>query len=97
MKALTELYQICDLESDEKKVGWRRRREALEQWINKYLVTAETQQSVLNPSVFESEFMDFIKESLTKKLTEDLTTATQYDINNKSIKARMVAIKCLKN
>ena len=97
MKAINELYQICDIEGNEKKVGWRRRREALEEWINKYLVTAETQQSVLNPKVFESEFMDFIKESLTKKLSEDLTTATQYDINNKRISAKMVAIKCLKN
>ena len=92
MKAIKELFLICDIESDDNSVGWRRRRVAMEQWVEKYLDTVETQQSVLNPNVFESDFMDFIKESLAKKLAEDLTTSTKYDILEKKIKAKLVVL-----
>ena len=92
MKAIKELFLICDIESDDNSVGWRRRRDAMEQWVERYLVTVDTQQSVLNPSVFESDFMDFIKESLAKKLAEDLTTSTVYDITDKKIKAKLVVL-----
>lgn len=92
MKAIKELFLICDLESDDYSVGWRRRRDAMEQWVERYLDTVETQQSVLNPNVFESEFMDFIKESIAKKLAEDLTTSTKYEITDKKIKAKLVVL-----
>lgn len=92
MKAIKELFLICDLESDDYSVGWRRRRVAMEQWVERYLDTVETQQSVLNPNVFESEFMDFIKESIAKKLAEDLTTSTKYEITDKKIKAKLVVL-----
>ena len=96
-KALDELMLICDIESEPEKVGWRRRREAMEQWINTYLHTVDTRQSVLNPGVFESDFMDFIKESLAKKLAEDLTTSTRYEINDKEIKAKMIVLNLNKD
>jgi hypothetical protein len=92
MKAIKELFLICDIESDDNSVGWRRRRDAMEQWVERYLSTVETQQSVLNPNVFESEFMDFIKESIAKKLAEDLTTSTKYEITDKKIKAKLVVL-----
>ena len=92
LQALKELMLICDMESDGNKVGWRKRREAMETWISKYLHTIETKQSVLNPQYFDSEFMDFIKESIAKKLAEDLTTPILYDINDKEIKAKMVVL-----
>lgn len=92
IKALDELMLICDIESDQNTVGWRKRRDAMEQWISKYLVSVDTRQSVLNPGVFDSEFMDFIKESLAKKMAEDLTTSTKYEITNKEIKAKMVVL-----
>lgn len=92
IQALKELMLICDLESDNDKVGWRKRREAMETWISKYLHVVETKQSVLNPQYFDSEFMDFIKESIAKKLAEDLTTPVKYEINNKEIRAKMVVL-----
>ena len=92
IQAVKELMLICDIESDNSKVGWKKRREAMETWISKYLHTIETRQSVLNPQYFDSEFMDFIKESIAKKLAEDLTTPVRYDINNKEIKAKMVVL-----
>lgn len=92
MKAIEELLLICDIESDDSTVGWRKRRNAMEGWINTYLHTVDTQQSVLNPEVFDSEFMDFIKESLAKKLAEDLTSSTEYSITNNNIKAKLVVL-----
>lgn len=92
IQAIKELMLICDMDSTPDKVGWRRRREAMEEWVNRYLHTVETRQSVLNPGVFDSDFMDFIKESLAKKLAEDLTTSTKYEINNKEIRAKMVVL-----
>ena len=89
---LKELFSICDMESTEKEIGWRRRRDAMEKFINTYFLEVKTSQSVLNPEVFDSEFMDFIKESLAKKLAEDLTIATNYDINNKKITARLTVL-----
>ena len=92
-EAISDLFKICDLESDDKKVGWKKRREAMDIWINRYIHTVDTSQSVLNPRVFDSEFMDFIKESLAKKLAEDLTTFTEYDILDKKITAKLTVIK----
>jgi hypothetical protein len=89
---IEELYNICDLESDDSKVGWRKRRDAVEEWLGKYLNSVETSMSVVNPQVFDSEFMDFIKESLAKKLAEDLTTSTKYDITDRRITAKMVVL-----
>jgi hypothetical protein len=89
---IEELYSICDLESDDNKVGWRKRRDAIEGWLSKYLNSVETSMSVVNPQVFDSEFMDFIKESLAKKLAEDLTTSTKYDITDRRITAKMVVL-----
>lgn len=87
-----ELYDICDLETDGSKVGWKKRREAMEMWLGKYLFSVDTSMSVVNPQVFDSEFMDFIKESLAKKLAEDLTTYTRYDITDKKINAKLVVV-----
>ena len=91
-KELEELLSICDIESDDKKVGWKKRREATNEWIAKYVYTADTELSVVNPEVFDSEFMDFVKENLAKSLAEDLTTYTSYDILDKKIKARITVL-----
>jgi hypothetical protein len=90
---VNKLMAICDIESDENHVGWRKRRVAMEQLIGQYFQEVETSQSVLNPGVFNSEFMDFIKESLAKRLAEDLTTYTDYSIDNKEIKAKLLVIR----
>jgi hypothetical protein len=91
-KELEELMLICDIESDDAKVGWRKRRDAMNEWIGKYVYSVETELSVVNPEVFDTEFMDFIKESLAKSLAEDLTSYTNYDILDKKIKARMTVL-----
>jgi hypothetical protein len=93
MKMIEELMAICDMETDDSMVGWRKRRNAMEKWVEKHINEVKTELSVLNPEVFNSEFMDFIKESLVKGLAEDLTTYTEYNISDKVIKAKLLILK----
>lgn len=92
-KVIKELLDICDIESCDNKVGWRKRRDAMEEWASKHLHTVETELGIISPKYFESEFMDFIKESLIKNVATDLTTYTKYDILDKRIKAKLLIIK----
>jgi len=93
MKAINKLLDICDLEGDDLKVGWRRRRDAMEQWIAQHLVESTTELSVVNPKVFNTDMMDYVKEHLTKQAAEELTTYTSYDIKKNKIKARITVLK----
>lgn len=92
-KALQELLTICDIESTESTTGWIARREAMKAWIDKYVKEAECSLSVVNPELFTSEYQDFIKESLVQKMSEDLTTYTEYKYNNRQITAKMKVLK----
>ena len=93
MNPLNRLYEICNLESTETEVGWRRRKIALDQWISEYIEECSTSLRVINPNHFNTESMDYIKECLTKTLVEDLTTCTKYDIKSSVIDAKIVAVK----
>lgn len=92
-KALKELLLICDVEGDSDKVGWRKRRDLMEKWIQDHIIEHETELSVVNPQVFSSDMMDYIKEKLTEQASHDLTTYTKYTINNNKIKARITVLK----
>jgi len=92
-KALDNLLKICDIESDNTKVGWKKRREAVELWIKNHIVTHTSELSVINPQVFQSEFMDFIKEKLIAQASEELTSYTEYSIKEKKITAKIVILK----
>ena len=93
MRPIDKLLEICDIEGDDKKVGWRKRRDAMEKWIAENVIHHENELSVVNPKVFDSEMMDFIKERLTMNAAEDLTTHTEYDIKKNKIKARITVLK----
>ena len=92
-QAIKELLDICDMETCDKKVGWRKRRDSMEQWISKHLVPMETELNIISPKFFDSEFMDFIKESLIKNMSDELTTYTEYDIMDNKIKAKLLVLK----
>ena len=65
--AITELLSICDVEGDTEKVGWRTRRDLMEKWIENHIIDHETELSVVNPKVFTSDMMDFVKEIWEKE------------------------------
>lgn len=90
---IESLLRICDIESDNDKVGWRKRRDAMEKWISDHLIEHETELSVVNPKVFDSEMLDFVKEKLTAQASEDLTTYTKYEIKKNKIKAKLIVLK----
>jgi hypothetical protein len=92
-KMLNDLMNICDLESTDKEVGWRRRREAVKLWINKYIHTVDTTIGTVNSAVINSSTMDLIKEALAARLAEDLTTYTTYIIDKNKISAKLTVIK----
>jgi hypothetical protein len=91
--AVDKLLKICDIETDETGVGWRKRRLAMEEWVEEHLIESETELSVVNSEVFGTEMMDLVKERLTAQAIEELTTYTDYDINKNKIKARLVVLK----
>ena len=91
--AVDKLLEICDMETDDTGVGWRKRRLAMEKWIELHLVESKVELSVVNPDVFDSEMMDFVKERLTAEAIEELTSLTKYDINKNKIKARITVLK----
>ena len=92
-KSLTKLLEICDLEGDDNQVGWRKRRDAMEAWIKEHVIESEAELSVVNPNVFDSEMMDFIKEKLVEQAAEELTSYTKYDIRKNRIKAKLTVLK----
>jgi hypothetical protein len=92
-KLKEKLLQICDIEGDSEKVGWRKRRDAMENWINDHVIEHETELSVVNPKVFTSDMLDFVKEKLTEQAAEELTTYTRYDIKKNKIKAKIIVLK----
>lgn len=92
-KAIKELLLICDLESTTDKVGWRVRRDAMEEWINKHFLEHSASLSVVKPELFNSDAMDTIKEQVLLKLVEELTTHTEYKIVGNTITAKLKVFK----
>ena len=94
MSAATDkLLEICNIETDDTGVGWRKRRLAMEKWIEEHLVESEVELSVVNAEVFDTDMMDYVKERLTAQAIEELTTYTKYDINKNKIKAKLTVLK----
>jgi hypothetical protein len=91
--SIAKLLEICDIESDDRKVGWKKRREAMENWIADHVIEAETELSVVNPEVFNTDMMDFIKERLALQASEELTSQVKYEINKNKIKAKLTVLK----
>lgn len=92
-QAMKKLLDICDIESDEKNVGWKKRRDEMEKWISKHVLESETSLSVINAEVFNSELLDFIKEKLVQDASEELTTHTKYEYSKNRITAKLLIIK----
>lgn len=84
---------ICDIEGDDDQVGWRKRRDAMEKWIEEHIIESKTELSVVNPKVFDTTMMDIVKERLTQTASEELTTYTKYEIKKNKITAKLKVLK----
>jgi hypothetical protein len=69
-EALKELRKIAQM-TDQKHWNCTEMREsAMEEWIYKWIIQLEYEQSVLNQKYLSSDFEDFLKEHVGKKLAE---------------------------
>lgn len=88
-----ELEAIMDIESDQFSVGWRKRRDALEEWKRKWVTEVQNDISVLNSDLFTSDYQDYIKDTLVSKMVEDLTEETEFKTKGKKMTAKMKVIR----
>lgn len=93
MNSLDKLLEICDIEGDKDMVGWRKRRLAMQDWIDNHVIESNTELSVVNPKVFDTVMMDMVKERLSQMASEELTTYTKYDIKKNKITAKLKVLK----
>ena len=93
MNSIDKLMLICDIEGDDDQVGWRKRRDAMEKWIEEHIIESKTELSVVNPKVFDTTMMDIVKERLTQTASEELTTYTKYEIKKNKITAKLKVLK----
>jgi hypothetical protein len=69
-EALKELRKIIQI-PDQKHWNYvEMRQRALEEWIDNWITQLEYEQSVLDQRYLNSEFEDFLKEHIGKKLTD---------------------------
>lgn len=88
-----ELENIMDMESDGISVGWRKRRDALEEWKKKWVTDVSAQISVMRPDLFDSEYKDFIMDKLSYELAQELTEETKFTQTGKNMRAEMKVIR----
>ena len=88
-----ELERIMDIESDGKQVGWRLRREALKDWMDRWICEVSSEISVMSPEMYTSDHKDFIMDKLTEQLAQELTEETKFKQSGRRMKATMRLIK----
>lgn len=92
--ALKELRKIAQMPDQKHWNCTEMRERALEEWIEKWIITAEYEQTVLNKKYLSSDFEDFLKEHVGKKLTEKIMEeAVEISTNNTTIKGKITCIR----
>jgi hypothetical protein len=93
-EALKELRKIAKM-TDQKH--WSRtemRERALEEWIEKWILTVDYEQTVLNKRYLSSDFEDFLKEHVGKKLAEKaMEEAVEISTDDTKIKGKITCIR----
>jgi len=69
-EALKELRNIVKTPDQKHWEATKMREYALEEWIEKWIVHLEEELTVLNEKFMTSDFEDFLKEQVAKKLAE---------------------------
>jgi hypothetical protein len=92
--ALKELRKIAQM-TDQKHWNCTEMRErAMEDWIERWLVTFEYEQAVLNQRYLTSDFEDFLKEHVGKKLSvQALEESIEITTSNTTIKGKLSCLR----
>jgi hypothetical protein len=91
LKALRRIAQM----TDQKHWNCTEMRErALEEWISDWFIELEYEQSVLNQKYLSSDFEDFLKEHVGKKLVEKaMEDAIEITSDKSKIKGSVVCLR----
>jgi hypothetical protein len=92
--ALKELRKIAQMPDQKHWNCTEMRERALEEWIEKWIITVDYEQTVLNKRYLSSDFEDFLKEHVGKKLTEKaMEEAVEITTDNTKIKGKITCIR----
>jgi hypothetical protein len=93
-EALKELRKIAQMPDQKHWNCTEMRERALEDWIEKWIIQLEYEQSVLNPRYLDIEFQDFLKEHIGKKLTDQaMEDAVEISTEKTKIKGNLICLR----
>ena len=92
--ALKELKKIIQIPDQKHWNCTEMRERALEEWIEKWIIVVEHEQTVLNKKYLTSDFEDFLKEHVGGKLAEKaMEEAIEISSENTKIKGKITCIR----
>lgn len=92
--ALKELRKIVQMPDQKHWNCTEMRERALEEWIEKWFIELEYEQSVLNKRYLSLDFEEFLKEHVGKKLSEQaLEEAIEITSDNTKLKGKMICLR----
>jgi hypothetical protein len=93
-EALKELRKIVQMPDQKHWNCTEMRERALEEWIHNWFIELEYEQSVLNQRYLSSDFEDFLKEHVGKKLVEQaMEEAIEITSDKNKIKGKMSCMR----
>jgi hypothetical protein len=93
-EALKELRKIAQMPDQKYWNATEMRERALEDWIERWIVVIEHEQTVLSKRYLTSDFEDFLKEHVGKKLTEKaMDQAIDITTEDTKIKGKLTCLK----
>lgn len=93
-EALKELRKIAQMPDQKHWNCTEMRERALEEWIHNWFIELEYEQSVLNQKYLSSDFEDFLKEHVGKKLVEQaMEEAIEITSDKNRIKGKMSCLR----
>jgi benzoyl-CoA reductase/2-hydroxyglutaryl-CoA dehydratase subunit BcrC/BadD/HgdB len=92
--ALKELRKVVQIPDQKHWNCMEMRERALEEWVDKWIIVLEHEQTVLNSRYLTTDFQDFLKEHVGKKLTEKaMEDAIDITMENTKIKGKLTCLK----
>jgi hypothetical protein len=93
-EALKELRKIAQIPDQKHWNCMEMRERAMEEWIEKWIVVIEHEQTVLNSRYLSVDFQDFLKEHIGKKLAEKaMEDAVDITTENTKIMGKLTCIR----
>jgi hypothetical protein len=93
-EALAELRKIIQIPDQKHWNCFKMREQALEEWLEKWVIDIKAEQSVLNLNKIPSEVEDTLKEQLVASLLDQLMTDVAHiDKKNNTLVGELVCLR----